>query len=373
MADNSTFIKDVKVTDFFEIDFLDVESNKSGDAITVRYQVNDLTYIHVVDGGFQATGDKVVEHINKYYGNPTYIDRVVVTHPDGDHAGGLRTVLEKFTIGELWMLRPWHYADEIIDRFSRFSSVENLKTRLKEIYPNLAALEEIAVEKGIPIYEPFQGAAIGEFNVMAPSRKRYLDLIVESEQTPESVEEAEKSAMDSISAILHEAARRLASVIRAAWGEEVFSPNETSAENEMSVVQYANIAGIKILLTGDVGRSGLTEAADFAPQVGLILPGIDRFQVPHHGSRRNVSTEILDRWLGERLPELSSTNRFTALISSALKDEHHPRNAVVRALIHRGAGVFSTEGKSVCSFSNSAPTRGWTNATAYTYPEEQES
>lgn len=361
------------MTDFFEIDFLDVESDKSGDAITVRYQVNGVTYIHVVDGGFQATGDKVVEHINKYYGNPTYIDRVVVTHPDGDHAGGLRTVLQKFSVGELWMLRPWLYADEIIDRFSRFSSVENLKTRLKEIYPNLAALEEIAFENGIPIYEPFQGATIGEFNVIAPSRQRYLDLIVASEKTPESVGEAEKSAMDSISTILQESARKLVSYIRAAWGEEIFSPNETSAENEMSVVQYANIAENRILLTGDVGRTGLAEAADFAPQVGLILPGIDRFQVPHHGSRRNVSTEILDRWLGERLPELSSTNKFSALISSALKDEHHPRNAVVRALIHRGAGVFSTEGKTVCSFSTLAPARGWVNSTPHTYPEEQES
>jgi hypothetical protein len=46
----------------------------------------------------------------------------------------------------------------------------------------------------------------------------------------------------------------------------------------------------------------LTEAADYAPHIGLTLPRIDRFQVPHHGSRRNVSTEILDRWLGERLP-----------------------------------------------------------------------
>lgn len=361
------------MTDFFEIDFLDVESAKSGDAITVRYQINNITYIHVVDGGFQATGEKVVEHINKYYGNPTYIDRVVVTHPDGDHAGGLRTVLETFSIGELWMLRPWLYADEIIDRFSRFTSVENLKTRLKEIYPNLTALEEIALENDIPIYEPFQGVTIGEFNVLAPSRQRYLDLIVESEKTPESIDEAEKSAMDSFATILQEAARKLVSLIRAAWGEEVFSPNETSAENEMSVVQYANICGSKILLTGDVGRSGLAEAADFAPYVGLTLPGIDRFQVPHHGSRRNVSTEMLDRWLGERLLELSSTNKFSALISSALKDEHHPRNAVVRALIHRGAGVFSTEGKAVCSRSTLAPSRGWTSAIPYAYPEEQES
>ena len=145
--------------------------------------------IHVVDGGFQDSGDTVVAHIRKYYGEPSFIDRVIVTHPDGDHAGGLRKVLEEFEIGELWMLRPWLYAEELIDRFSRFTSVENLKKRLKQIYPNLTALEEIAAENEIPIYEPFQGATIGMFTVLAPSKARYLDLVVESEKTPESVKE----------------------------------------------------------------------------------------------------------------------------------------------------------------------------------------
>ena len=361
------------MSDFFEIDFLDVESSKSGDAITVRYQINNISKIHVIDGGFQATGEKVVKHINQYYGNPTFIDRVIVTHPDGDHAGGLRAVIEHFTVGELWMLRPWIYADEIVDRFTRFTSIENLKTRLKQIYPNLAALEEIAKEKDILIYEPFQGANIGEFKVLAPSRQRYLDLIVDSEKTPESVDETEKSAIDTFTSIIEEAAKKFITLIKAVWGDEVFSLNETSAENEMSVVQYANIAGSKILLTGDVGRAGLNEAADFSPNVGLTLPGIDRFQVPHHGSRRNVSTVILDRWLGERLPEDSQVRKFTALISSALKDEHHPRKSVIRALIHRGAGVFSTEGKSLRTASDNAPARNWTKATPYSYPDEQES
>src|SRR5690606_33628430 len=118
-----------------------------------------------------------------------------------------------------------------------------------------------------------------------------------------------------------------------------FSPRSVSAENEMSVVQFAELCGERILLTGDAGREGLSDAINYAPYVGLGLPGIDRFQVPHHGSRRNVSTEILDRLLGERLPSptAAGAGRFTAIISSAKKDERHPRRSVVRAMIHRGA------------------------------------
>lgn len=357
--------------DFFEIDFLNVESKKSGDAICVRYQINGQQKIHVVDGGFQATGDKVVTHINQYYNAPAFIDAVVVTHPDGDHAGGLRTVLDHFIVGELWMLRPWLYADELIDRFKRFTSVENLKRRLKELYPNLAALEEIAIQKGIPIREPFQGVAIGAFNVLAPSKARYLDLVVESERTPEH-HEKDEDIISGLLGLLGDAARTIANAL---WGEENFSTEPTSAENEMSVVQYACLCEKKILLTGDAGREALTEAADFAPYVGLTLPGIDRFQVPHHGSRRNVSTELLDRWLGEKpffQPSPDDTT-FTAIVSASKEDEHHPRKAVVRGVIHRKGKVVSTESGCIRTQKNAPPREGWSPVAPLAYPEEQES
>lgn len=360
--------------DFFEIDFLAVESSKSGDAIQLRYRLSGTTFIHVVDGGFQDAGETIVKHIRDYYDDPWYINHVVVSHPDGDHAGGLRTVLQEFKIGALWMLRPWLYANEIIHRFSRFASVDTLKRRLKEIYPNIAALEEIAQDRNIPIYEPFQGASIGIFKVMAPTKARYLDLIVESEHTPESVEEKQTSSLAEILISLEKAAAKAISFIKAAWGVEVFSPEETSAENEMSVIQYANLCGYKILLTADAGRAGLTEAAYYAPIVGLTLPGIHRFQIPHHGSRRNVSTEVLDVWLGPRLRSMASEGqeKFHAFVSSAKKDKDHPRKSVIRAFIHRGGKVFATEGLSLRTSHNAPQRNGWNPATALPYPEEQE-
>lgn len=362
------------MADFFEVDFLDVESDKSGDAITIRYEFAGNHYIHVVDAGFQATGESVANHIRKYYDNPYYIDHVVVTHPDGDHAGGLRTILEEFEVGQLWMLRPWNYAEEIIDRFANFTSVDNLKRRLREIYPNLAALEEIALEKGIPISEPFQGVGIGAFKVLAPSRSRYLDTIVESERTPESIEEVNQSTFTAFGQAIESVARKTVSFLKSLWGEEFFSTDETSAENEMSVVQYGVLCDERILLTGDVGRAGLTEAADYAESIGIVLPGVDRFQVPHHGSRRNVSTEVLNRWLGEPFADKPEPHqlKFLAVISSAKKDEHHPRKAVVRAMWHRGAIVATTEGNSVRSSKNAPAREDWGPITPVDYPEDQE-
>lgn len=362
------------MADFFEIDFLDVESDKSGDAIAIRYEIGGRTLIHVVDGGFQETGQSLAAHIRKFYGAPRRIDHVVATHPDGDHAGGLRTILEDFEVGALWMLRPWLYASEIIWRFKDLTSVENLQRRLKDCYPNIAALEEIALRRGIPIYEPFQGAGIGAFRVLAPTRVRYLNLLVASERTPEAAEQSGKGAGAKIAALLERATAKAVAFVKAAWGAEAFSPDDVSAENEMSVVQYAVLCGKRILLTADAGRGALYEAADYAPAVGLTLPGIDRFQVPHHGSRRNVSTELLDHWLGPRLPAPPEKGKelFSAFISSAKKDAAHPRKAVVRAMIHRGGRVATTEGKTVRTQFNAPKRDGWVPVTPLPYPDEQE-
>lgn len=356
------------MSDFFELDFLDVESKKSGDAIPMRYKIGGLTRIHVTDGGFQDTGRVVIDHINEHYGEPRRLDAVVVSHPDGDHAGGLRSLFDEYEIGELWMLRPWQYADELIHRFSRFSSVGNLIKRLKELYPNLVALEELAEKHNVPIHEPFQGAAIGEFMVMAPTKARYLDHVVESDKTPEATKEAEVSLLKAAGALLE----KVVTVIRAAWGQETFPGNDTSAENNMSVVQYANLCGKRILLTADAGRAALDEAANYAPYVGLSLPGIDRIQVPHHGSRHNVSTELLDRWLGPRLAAPPEAANFTAVVSAAKVDKDHPRKSVVRAFMHRGGNVITTEGGSKRTGHNAPDRIGWVAAEPVPYPEEEE-
>jgi hypothetical protein len=358
------------LADFFELDFLDAEVKSSGDAICLRYEVGGRQYIHVIDGGFQATGEAVVTHINTFYGSPTYIDNVVATHNDGDHAVGLQTVLETYEVGALWMLRPWIYAQELLPRFKNYTNVDNLRRALRSAYSNLTALEDIASKKGIPIYEPFQGSVVGAFRVMAPTRARFLDLVVDSKKTPAA---ADDGLLSGIGRAIADVAKQAAAVMKAVWGAEYFPLGETSNENEMSVVQYGVLNGKKILLTGDTGRAGLREVIEYAPMAGLALPGIDRFQVPHHGGRHNVSSELLDQLLGPKLASQASPAKFSAYVSAAKADADHPRKSVVRAMYHRGANVHTTEGGGVRNTGGSAPDRGWGPSVPLAYPDEQES
>jgi hypothetical protein len=359
----------VLVADYFEIDFIDVESPKSGDAIALRYEQAGRTSIHVVDAGYQDTGAAVVEFIKAYYDNATYINHVVATHSDGDHSGGLRTVLGSFSVGVLWIHRPWIYAEHLLPWFPTYTSVERLAARLRDVYSNLAALEEIALRKGVVIQAPFQGADIGAFTVMAPNVNRFAQLILDSDRTPESyLSVAQDTLGEFVTGLLAKATK----FVKGVWGHEVFSVNETSAENEMSVIQYAKLCDQRIVLTGDAGRGALADAIQFAPQVGVPFPGVDYFQVPHHGFRRNVSTETLDALLGPRVPD-GAMKKFTGVCSAAAKDDDHPRKSVKRAIIHRGGHFYSTKGRGLRAYGGVAPTRqNWIAVTPEDYPQDQE-
>lgn len=357
------------MADFFEIDFLPVHRRDSGDAISVRYQIGSTWEVHAIDGGFDSTTPLVAKHIKTNYGTD-FINRVVVTHPDQDHAEGLAGILENFQVGELWMLMPWDYAGELLPHFARYNSVARLQERLREDYPYIARLEEIARRRGIPIYAPFQSAQIGAFTVLAPTRARYLRMVIESEKTPQR-----SIRSKSLLATITEATRSVVSMIKAGWGSENFSSEPTSVENEMSVVQYAYLCGERILLTGDAGREGMEEAANFLESCGVPLPGINRFQMPHHGGRRNMSTELLDRWVGPRLPQMLKEGEelFIAMISSAKEDPDHPRKTVLRALYHRGARILTTEDGHFRTAKNAPVRKGWVAAKRPAYPSEQES
>jgi hypothetical protein len=351
------------MVDYYEIDFRQVHRTMSGDAIGIRYQIGQTWTVHLVDGGYATTAPEISKFVRDTYGTGQ-IDHVVVTHPDRDHAEGLAPILEEFDVGALWMLRPWDYAAQLLPYFSSYQSVEALVKRLRDEYSYIYELEKIAVRRGILMYEPFQGAKIGAFTVLAPSPARYGQLIIQSDKTPEP-------APQTILGGLMQAAAPIVRFIKAGWGSERFSPEPTSVENEMSVVQYANLCGDKILLTGDAGRDGLTEAAHYAVNNGFAVP-VDKFQAPHHGGRHNLSSELLDFWLGPKLPQQipKGQEKFEAAISAAAEDKVHPRKVVLRALRHRGGFVITTEATPVILQRNSS--RAWTVVENVPYPDEQE-
>jgi beta-lactamase superfamily II metal-dependent hydrolase len=321
----------------YEIDFLQV-GDGNGDAICLRYGNNlDGYTVHVIDGGFTATGDRLVEHINQNYGVPSRIEHVVLTHADNDHAAGLIKILENFEVGTLWMNRPWLFAEYVLSYFHGSYTLEGLAAEMRRRHPYLVALEDAARKANVPVNTAFQGSVIGAFTVLAPTVERYVSLIHEFEKTPTSY--ASIPNKGGLFAALTEGVKRYLE----SWGIEWLSenPDPTSASNESSIVQLGVVDNELILLTADVGPIGLAEAKDYLDSK-IMFTKLNVFQVPHHGSRRNVTPTVLNRWLGLPLSE-SGSQRGIAVCSLGKDKDEYPRRRVSNACLRRGYPVYTTK------------------------------
>ena len=57
-----------EMTDFYEVDFRQVHTSKSGDAIAIRYQIGNQWSVHLVDGGYATTAPDIAKFIRNTYG-----------------------------------------------------------------------------------------------------------------------------------------------------------------------------------------------------------------------------------------------------------------------------------------------------------------
>jgi hypothetical protein len=341
----------------YEIDFLPV-GDSNGDAICLRYGNDNGFCVHVVDGGFTDTAETVINHIRSHYGAHVFINHMVLSHADNDHACGLVGVLRAMDVRNLWMNRPWLYAGEIIHNFHGNWTLQGLIDHIREEHPYLVELENIANSRGIPIHPVFQGTKIGDyFTVLAPSRARYVRLLPDLDKTPQTYAE-KKGIIPSI----FEGAKTVIDAVRENWGAETLDddPPATSASNETSVVQWGVIGERHILLTADVGPEGLAEAYIYAVNSGLYQrPNI--VQIPHHGSRRNVTPTVLNAWLGEPLAAEGTVGR--AYCSIGKDADIYPRKKVKNAFIRRGYPVYATRGLTKYDYNGWPLRTGWVHTT----------
>lgn len=354
----------------YEVDFLPVgNGDKSGDAIVLRYGEPGSYKVMVVDGGTKESGQKIVDHIKEHY-SASHVDYLVNTHPDADHASGLEVVLEQLSVGEVWVHRPWEYAEEIRHWFKdgRITD-ESLASRLKDLLSHAYRIEELAEEKGIPVYEPYAGAKIGEFHVLSPDQDWYLDLIPQFNKTPEA---RSVNMAESMKSLGLKALEKIASWVDEHWDIETLSENgETSYENESSVVLFGNLDGRGVLLTGDAGIQALGRACDFAEALGIDLVTSRFIQVPHHGSRNNVAPSVLDRFVGKIVPQGSASTK-TAFVSASKDSAVHPRKVVTNAFLRRGANVHQTKGQSKRHSYNMPDRENWSASTPVPFHSQVE-
>ncbi|WP_445354269.1 ComEC/Rec2 family competence protein [Microbulbifer sp. EKSA008] len=344
----------------YEVDFLGVgDESKSGDAIAIRFGNlhggRDEQTVVVIDGGFKDTGATLVAHIKEHFGT-NQVDIVINTHPDQDHINGLETVLDELDVKELWIHQPWEHNQGLAQHFKDGRVSDNsLSERLKQNLEKAWSLVQLAESKGVVIREPFTGEqdTSGILKVLGPSLEYYESLIPDFEGMPERapVTEAAQSIFD----------KAVAAIKRffATWGDDqINDEGVTSAKNNSSVITQLVIDGRRLLFTGDAGIQALEMAAD---QVDGCTSGAELklMQIPHHGSKRNIGTTVLNRLIGE--PVIQGESRgITAIASTAKEGEpKHPRKAVMNAFTHRGVNVLATRGQGIRHHHHAPDREGW--------------
>lgn len=327
-----------------EIDFLPVEAvtgpgSKSGDAFCMRFASSEdpEPIVIVIDGGYGPVGDDLAHHIRTLYGTEK-IDLVLSTHPDADHLNGLVRLVESMDVRELMLHLPWEHRDDV----SEYSNIE----KVRDLYAS-------AFNKNIPVTEPFAGVVRfnGRFRVLGPTVSFYEQLLIE-----DLGEEQVRAAMETQNTVFASAHGSSALITKTV--EPLDDTDTVSARNNSSVISLVRESDEYHLFTGDAGITALDQAADeFERHQGaLSATHIEFFQVPHHGSRRNLGPSVLDRWFP------NGGFASTAFISSALAAEKHPGVAVVNELRVRGFELHATEGAHLLHHHDGKPRSAYSTA-----------
>ena len=347
----------------YEIDILGVgEKSNSGDAIAIRYgnlhgERSEQTVI-VIDGGYRANGQKLVDHIKSHYGTEK-VDLVISTHPDQDHINGLEAVIDQLEVTELWIHQPWVHNQGLADKFEDGRITDNsIGERLKDNLESAHTLVMQAQGKGVVVSEPFTGHESGCVKIIGPTKQYYEELIPQFDGMPNvKTEENGGSLLEDMVAIAKAALKK----ILVSWGEDKIDDEDgTSAKNNSSVITQIIVDGRKLIFTGDAGIPALDMAAD---ELDSCIKGAELkfFQIPHHGSRRNVGPSVLNRIIGAPMAKGESRNMSAVASTATEGDPKHPHKSVLNAFAHRGVKVSATRGCGRC-YNFDAPDRdGWSS------------
>lgn len=277
----------------FEIDMLDV---KAADAFLIHAyrkgtKGQDVEYVVLVDAGNEGDGEKILNHIQKYY-TQQYIDLVIITHCDADHYGGMQYLINKhnedgkFSIKKVWVHDPYQHVD--VDDVKYIRKEETLRVRLNAAYAfsDGTNLLDLLDESDINRKEVFSGDTYAPLNikVLGPDEDYYESLIPDFRVDLDFKEEQPEDVYAGL-------------VCFSQTEDQFFSKALEDASDDKSKVNQSSIIfefcpkDEVFLFTGDAGKEALTRVLDKYKG----LENIYWLKVPHHGSKHNLNNDIISR------------------------------------------------------------------------------
>ena len=314
----------------FQIDMLPA---RRGDSLWIEYGDPQQPSRLLIDGGTSGTYGEIRRRLLELPENQRHLELLVVTHIDTDHIEGVLKLLEDdeigVTLGDVWF-NGWQHLPGI--EFVSFGPAqgEKLSTLLfrsqvpwndkfggeRVSIPDAGALPTCRLPGGMDL--TLLSPGVSELEQLRPfweQECREHGLIPSVEPPPP--EEMPSFGFEVLGPPDVEALA------------EAPSEDDHSKANASSIAFLAEFDGRRALLAGDAYADVLSDALQ-----RLVAPGggdrlrLDAFKLSHHGSKSNVTPEILEKVDCQRY--LFSTN------GGGSRLQHPNQEAVARVLKYGG-------------------------------------
>lgn len=316
----------------YEVIIIDV---KDADAIVINYHDGNRWWTAVVDAGNVGDENKVKAYVKHKDNNKYIIDYAFCTHPDKDHKGGFFDLLtdSHVEICNFCIRRP----DTLMRNDTRrlLFGIGELETKAKAVYNHPTDTTRNLIDEAIRcsyLTEPILGQdVVGmPLKVVGPRLEFFKEACFQIANNFTELEEDadfEKYAEDELPT-----EKDAKSVM-----DEV---KEESPSNKSSMILLFHPDGRNFLLAGDACSATLKDAVADYP---LHIPG-STLKVPHHGSKHNLTTEVIDML------------KPSSAVISAKGSKKHPNRAVVHFL-SKYCNVYSTSKSGTLVYQSEPVTR----------------
>lgn len=328
----------MKIIDY-HIEMLSVGA---ADSFIVYYIDEDnIGHLILIDAGNYKDGQKIINHIRKYYTNPV-IDLAIVTHPDDDHYGGFVKMLEKIrnkdrdaiSINKFWVNDPGeNHIDK--DEVKWITKQRTVNVKARSVYDlggeNLLDLIDVnsipRIEKFATVKRNLDGSFSTSMHldfpcctILGPTKGYYEQLVPDFRNDELNFHTPEDDTTYNSGEDIPDGKCLSPTLDNAS--------DDTSAHNQSSLIfLFEPVAGKKYLFMGDAGRNAFNNIDSF---LRSKIKNILWLKVPHHGSKHNMDSTIIN-WIKPK----------TAYISSE-KIGYYLNQCTVNALKASGCSVYST-------------------------------
>jgi beta-lactamase superfamily II metal-dependent hydrolase len=310
---------------------------EDGDCLLMSYGDQTYTRRMLIDGGRAATYASLKPTLTDSASKT--IDVLVITHVDQDHILGVLKLFDDpkppVKFADIWFNGYGHLTDNHFESFGPVDGEFLTAIMAARDLPWNKAFGGRAIEVGRP-YLPFDDKV--QLQILAPDRKSLERLI------PTWTEECRKNGLIPGTAAeklkADDGFERFGAMNVAQVKQLAATPFErdTSATNMTSIAFLFEYDNTRILFTGDGDVPQLIASLKPLADSESGRVRIDAMKVPHHGSHRNVSRELL---------EIIDCRRY--LISTNGARHHHPDDiAMARILVFGGSSkelVFNYESR----------------------------